>query len=75
MPKFILKISAARDADCANDENIGCLIQETSLPEEETALPPLPGSAAAPMPVLPGAQGATAAMIGTQNGMTARSGG
>lgn len=40
-----------------------------------TALPPLPGSAAAPMPVLPGAQGATAAMIGTQNGMTARSGG
>lgn len=34
MPKFILKISAARDADCANDENIGCLILETSLPEE-----------------------------------------
>lgn len=39
-----------------------------------TPLPPLPGSAAAPMPVLPGAQG-TAAMMGTQNGMTARSGG
>lgn len=40
-----------------------------------TPLPPLPGSAAArPMPVLPGAAG-TSAMIGAQNGMTARSGG
>lgn len=40
-----------------------------------TPLPPLPGSAAAqPMPNLPGVQG-TAAMAGTQNGMTARSGG
>ena len=40
-----------------------------------TPLPPLPGSAAAqPMPNFPGMQG-TAAMAGTQNGMTARSGG
>lgn len=40
-----------------------------------TPLPPLPGSAAAqPMPALQGVQG-TAAMMGTQNGMTARSGG
>ena len=40
-----------------------------------TPLPPLPGSAAAqPMPTLPGAQG-TAAMMGAQNGMTARRGG
>ena len=41
----------------------------------EAPLPPLPGSAAAqPMPTLPGAQG-TAAMMGAQNGMTARRGG
>lgn len=40
-----------------------------------TPLPPLPGSAAAqPMPNMPGAQG-TAALTGTQNGMTARRGG
>lgn len=40
-----------------------------------TPLPPLPGSAAAqPMPNFPGMQG-TAAMAGTQNGLTARSGG
>lgn len=40
-----------------------------------TPLPPLPGSAAAqPMPALQGVQG-TAAMMGVQNGMTARSGG
>lgn len=40
-----------------------------------TPLPPLPGSAAAqPMPTLQGTQG-TAAMMGVQNGMTARSGG